>query len=360
MQDESSSSFLLFFSPMLRIFHIDFFNRAGVSSIGTDPLPEDYATAAALRLIQARAPVIKQLHIQACHPCALEPVPSFVHLRSLTVIGTKDPRIFEMIANALPDLQDLSVYMVTQMRDEDILRAKRLPVARFRKLIDLCFGADPRMVPIVLNTIHAPSLEQLRLKMQLKDDICVRVCEIVAARFAQSIFAFVLELNDDDDNMHSRDFHALFSPLYAMRDLEEVSLMTHCYTDIVVTAEDISRIAEAWPNLSLLTLPCTLDEDDDDEEENTPLRMPVTALETLARRFPKLEEIIMPLPDPAPLADLDLATVPQGSNRLSLIRLLSGMWPQDVREKGRRYVERLFPTAEFIFDEDFNAGLGGN
>lgn len=85
--------------------------------------------------------------------------------------------------------------------------------------------------------------------------------------------------------------------------------------------------------------------------------MPVTALETLARRFPKLEEIIMPLPDPAPLADLDLATVPQGSNRLCLIHLLSGMWPQDVREKGIRYVERLFPTAEFIFDE---AGLGGN
>ncbi|KAI0719806.1 hypothetical protein C8T65DRAFT_635215 [Cerioporus squamosus] len=350
-QDEFSSAFLLFLSPMLRSVHIDFISFGGATPVGSEPLPEDLTTAAALRLVHSRAPAVEGLEMQACHMCSLDPVPGFVHLRSLKIIQSKDPRIWEKIAGSLPALQELDVHMTTQSLDEDILRARRLPEARFGQLTRLGLMADPRMVPIVLELLHAPSLKHLHLQMVLKDHLCVRACEIAASRFAQSLRALVLELDDDYHNLAPRAFGALFSPLYALRDLDDVTLGMRFETDIVVTADDVARMTEAWPNLQHLKLPFTVEPEP--EFESDP-RMPVTALETFARRYPKLEGLVMPIPDPAPLADLDLAAVPAYPHRLSRLHLVSGEWPEDMVEKGLLYIKRLFPNADVWFDADLD------
>ncbi|TFK81958.1 hypothetical protein K466DRAFT_666808 [Polyporus arcularius HHB13444] len=347
-QDEFSSAFLLFLSPMLRFVHLNFFSYGGSTPVGSQPLPEDLTTAAALRLVHGRAPALDTLQIQACHICSLDPVPGFAHLRSLQITQSKDPRIWEKIAGSLPALQSLTVYMTTQSLDEDILRAKRLPEARFGQLTQLEFMADARMVPIVLDLLHAPCLRHLHLQMELKDHLCVRACEIVASRFAQSLRSFELELDDDYDDTSPREFGALFSPLYALRELVDVQLAIRFDTEIVVTVDDIARMAEAWPNVQHLKLPFTAYPEDEPEVP----RMPITALETFARRCPKLEGLVMLIPDPWPLADLDLATVPSYSNRLSRLHLVSGGWPQDMVEKGKLYFKHLFPNAKIWFDVD--------
>ncbi|RPD61772.1 hypothetical protein L226DRAFT_612237 [Lentinus tigrinus ALCF2SS1-7] len=344
----TSSAFLLFMSPMLRIVHVNSSGLYVTPPAEFEPLSEEFTIAAALRLIHARAPAVEQLKIPACHLCSLKPISDFVHLRSLC-IESEDPRIWEKIANWLPNLQDLTVYMFTQMQDEDIQRARRLPEAHFGQLTRLWFMADPRIMPIVLDLIRAPHLNNLQLDTELRDDLCVHLCDIVAVRFVRSLRIFLLKLASDGRDEHPRQFEALFSPLYAIRHLEHVTVQVTFDTNLALTADEVTRITGAWPNLKHLKFSSVLLS----KSELAAPRMPITALEIFARRCPQLEVLFMPLPNPAPLADLDLATVPACSNRLQRIYLYSGSeWPEDFAdwEKVEPYVERLFPGAVLIHE----------
>lgn len=346
MQDDASSAFLLFMSPMLRDVLINFLP----ASFLNDPAevdPAEYTCAAALQLIHSRAPHLERLRMPGGHAHSAETLARFCNLRSLTLTKCGDHTVLQTVCASSPWLRHLDVTLSHHNPQSGALRP--LPSLYLGSLTQLTLGGNENLTTLIMESIRADYLTSITLNIELVDALVKRCISVISSQLAQNLHEVTLELNDNPRDMQPRVFHDLIAPLYGVHALRNVSISVMFETRVTITADDIADMAKAWPELESLCLPYP------DEPSEHP-RPPITALEKLAAGCPALKSLVMSLPDVALLKDVDLSSMRTYNNRLFHANLLAGQWSLEDKERGVAYLQRIFPRlleAHILVDEDF-------
>lgn len=356
---EYSAAFVLFLSPMLKNVTFDFgsdLSPVSTTFTATDD-PGDYTTAAALRLIYARAPRIEHLDIHIGYSYAMKSIPAFKDVLSLTLRDIKDPAVIGLACSPLERLQKLKVTLIPEDAESMF---QRIPDIMLPEVTEMSLESSPHVVGLIINSMHAPKLSALTASMELVDAPVKQCITLIAERFTSSLRNLTLHIDDLDDFSEdeidppiptARSFADFFAPLYTLRALTRVAIAFRFETPCIITDADMSRIAEAWPGLRTLHLPFVIN-------GGMSPTFSITGLPLLTKRCVHLHSLFIPLPDASPLKDMDLASLPPYSNVVTRLYVAGNRWPKELREKAYEYLDHIFPQVRdrgiILGEEDFD------
>lgn len=361
--DSAASALLVMFSsPMLRTVQLDIMEPRPVQSckhaLTTYPSAAEYAYGSVLRMIHSCAPKIESILLVAGgYFCSVDRLREF---RNLRVLSLQDvlylTPVFD-VCNTLPLLEHLDLRM--SLRPFPVPELDDLPpspVATLSALTLLELNGPPLMVLAAVDALNAPNLHSLSLSFAANADVWKRCAESVVSRFGDTLHNLEISVEGALRDVRPDVPYLLpdfFAPLFTLRDLRMVEILSHFNSPFAVRPQDLTELATAWPQLRTLVLPSGFVLKFAPPDPG----LPITALETLAATCPHLELLIVPLPHHAALLEegRDEARVPASQSSLKEIRLLGGEWPPEVHERCMSYVKRLFPEACLIlFDTDFD------
>ena len=363
---ESSGGLILFLSPGLRRMRIFFsrswknfedFDSEGIAYINS------HATGGLLLLMKTRTPGLEELHISAQWLKSVASIPSFQELRRLTLEDLAETEFIEAACLSSPRLERLVVRWGN--REAYDLPEPHIPALALKSLKYLEVDAHLEIVDALLNAVQTRRLSHLVLTVSSGDINYRRICESIATRFSSTLVDLhIIPVYNDYSSTRRIKFGAVFSPLYAIKNLKAVNFTdTRKYgiiLDIVITKDDIATMAESWPALERLYLPyynkrmgCTM------PRASPP--PPITAFAVFAQSFPRLTELQMRLPDTAPqLSGMDIDALPESSSQLKHLSLRGCVRRYEGREKALRYLARIFPMAKQVehYDDEKSSDLG--
>ena len=354
MGDQSSSSFLLFMSPMLRDVMIGFHGDGIMEPPQQEPDADEYTSVAALQLVHAVAPHLERVQVTCGHTYVAQFLTQFTNLRSVNLHAVKDHAAVYIVCQTLPLLQRLDVFYSRVLEDERPSLPAHLPDLHLGAITTLKLSGDTEMTTLTLEAIQTHRLRSIVIKIEFLDDLCARCIHAVATRLAGSLHTLKVEFHDHYTGMQPRVFHDLVAPLYAVRTLRQVLFGVCFETPVVVTAKDLANIAQAWPDLERLRLPYSRSLDEDEGVVAQPV--PIMALEHLAKGCPRLWMLVMQMPDATPLEGMNLDAIPTYPNLLRRAHLMAGEWEEEDFERAIDYLQCIFPRLEedqILTDMDF-------
>ena len=354
-----SSSLPLFLSPGLRSLYLDLSNEISIERLRRgdhEPRPDYgmYAGGVVLQAVLSRASHLQDLTVHdAASPFALKTISTFRHMRILKLHHVLDLRSLSSCLKPLASLEFLLVGMKSDAASDhlDNLPPDSAPLA-LEELRSLRVDGPPTFVVAFLDHVRSPVLQHLDLSTGCDDAIWRRCMKITASRYSNTLHSFEAWLHGTPDTS-IRNFRDLFAPLYALRALEKLDIKELRQTKCLITSEDISDIAKAWPDLRFLALPWSKP-----EGGLRPPAFPITALEVIARTCLSLKTLILPLPDPSPLKNSELPSSVQYVNNLTGMKLRGGKWKRKSQDRCVRYLTHIFPrlNRDLIWlDADYEA-----
>ncbi|KAM5545995.1 hypothetical protein V8D89_000121 [Ganoderma adspersum] len=355
-----SSSLPLFLSPGLHSLYLDLSNDFNIKRLrrGDDEQGPDYhkyAGGVALQAVLSRASHLQDLTVHdATSPFALDTIGMFRHLRILRLHLVLDLR---SLSSCLKPLVSLEVLLVGMKNDAASAQLDNLPPSSaplaLEELRSLQVNGRPNFVVAFLDHIRSPVLQQLDLSTACDDAIWRRCMKITASRFSNTLLSFEAWLHDAPTDISIRNFRDLFAPLYALRTLQTLKIRELRRTECLITSEDISDIAKAWPDLRFLALPWSKP-----EGGPRPPTLPITALESIARTCLSLKTLVLPILDPSPLSNSELPSAVPYINNVTELQLRGGKWKRKARDNCTRYLTHIFPRLDrdmIWLDADYDA-----
>ncbi|KAI0356990.1 hypothetical protein OH77DRAFT_1519902 [Trametes cingulata] len=340
----------LFLSPMLRSISLDLLEggiRRFYHDKGTDPTPSEYAYGTALQMIRSRAPQLEDVELfTSAFPCSINRLRDFEGVQSLNLHSVRNEGLVLEICSSLPHLKKLNLQLARRYRPEP--PPSHLPERTLPSLTRLDINGAPLATVNILASISAPNLRSTYLAFEAVEEQWKRCIELLVSRFGSSLRQINGDLDDvyDEPERDPFSFHEWFSPLYALRKLVGIRFDSRFETAFDITANDVDNMATAWPKLRVLGIPTV---------QTRPSALPITSLQTIAEKCPRMELLIFPVPHHWPLDRAKAFPVRTQQLSMKEIRFLGGHWPLSVYGRCMAYVQRLFPCADTIrFEEDFS------
>ncbi|KAI0372410.1 hypothetical protein BV20DRAFT_963990 [Pilatotrama ljubarskyi] len=340
----------LFLSPMLRSVSLDLLEggvRRIFHEVGHEPTAPEYAYGTALQLIRARAPRLRDVELfTSAFPCSINQLRNFDGIDSLSLHLIQNEALVLELCSTLPHLRKLIIRLARRFRPAS--PPPHIPEFTLPSLTLLDLNGHPLATVNLISAINAPKLHAVYLAFEAREEPWKRCIELVISRFGSSLRKFTADIEDiyDDSQQVPFSFHEWFSPLYALRKLIEFKVDSHFETEFDVTAEDVENMVTAWPKLRALGVPPVHPQSS---------ALPITALQTIAAKCPRLELLTLPAPHYEPLVKAKAICVrPQSS--MKDILFLGLRWPTEVHKRCMAYVKKLFPRATTIrFEEDYDS-----
>lgn len=359
--DMEASALFLFLPPTLRTLTLEFIEGGeGLSSQEHNRI--EYVTGSALRMIHTRAPDINNMHLATmARPCTMDPLSTFHRIRNLVLTDVSHPRQVVTLCTHLDDLELLDVTF-KDSGENNLDVPSDVPEVPLNKLKVLCLRAVGRAILAVLLPLRSPVLHQVRISVGWNDEIWPRYATTISSHFASSLQTLTLFVEDDirGRRREPRSFEMVFAPLYAMRELSEVTIETMSNVPFIITDADINSMSIAWPHLLSLVLPCVfrtaVDFDDNEQESISPGMFSITAVEKFAQRCPRLNRLTIPVADPSALHTDGIPNPPSYTNVLEGIELFGGAWSNDSSVLCKLYLMRIFPRLKdhaILTERDF-------
>ncbi|KAL1948552.1 hypothetical protein VTO73DRAFT_12627 [Trametes versicolor] len=355
----ASALLVMFLSPMLRTVHLNIMETRPVErcTLTTYPSAAEYAYSSVLRTIHSCAPKVEEILLVAGgYFCTVDRLREFRNLRVLALHNVVYLTPVFDVCKTLPSLWHLDIHMALRhFPDPELDDLPSSPVATLSPLTLLELSGPPLMVVSAVDALNAPNLRSLSLSFVANADAWKRCSASVVSRFGATLHNLEISVEGALRDVRPDVPYLLpdfFAPLFALRDLRMVEILSHFNSPFAVRPQDLTDLATAWPQLRTLVLPSGFVLKFAPPDPG----LPITALETLAATCPHLELLIVPLPHHAALLEegRDEARVPASQSSLKEIRLLGGEWPPEAHERCMSYVKRLFPEACLIlFDTDF-------
>ncbi|KAJ8487970.1 hypothetical protein ONZ51_g3870 [Trametes cubensis] len=345
---EGSAMLPLLFSPMLRNVSLSLVtNERPSHNTSAMPPASEYVCGTALAILHSRAPNVIGIELwTSASLCTVDRIVNFRYLSSLNMGPVDDPGAVLELCRSLPRLTELTLDIAYYIGVKPRPTHSQLPETLLYCLRRLTLSGPPGIVVSFVEAVHAPFLHLLDLKFEAVMDLWKRCLEVILARFGASLRNFTAGLEDGRE-VDNCSFHDWFSSLYNMRGLRQVSIESLYETSLNIVPQDLEDMASAWPQLRFLGLPSSVEDDGSSA-------FPITALQSLAANCPRLRRLAIPLPHHAPLVGLTLPPVSASQTYLKEICILSGRWPQEMREKCIAYLRLLFPCANTVLmNEEF-------
>ncbi|KAH9939241.1 uncharacterized protein BXZ73DRAFT_43729, partial [Epithele typhae] len=353
---EYSSYFIVLLgSPLLAHLNLNF--STDYSPVATTFLvddPADYTIAAGLRLVHMQCPHIRTIDIHASRLPSVNSLGRFASLHKLTLRSIKDFAVIGAACGSLPHLKSLEVASFVPPEAPP----PHIPAISLPSATELSLTGTSDLVAAILEATHAPRLASVSIitlgfpsyHPPAPDAVValMRITTAIGARFAQTLRHVTLEgYGDDDDNDDDDDeprppttqaFRPLFAPLYAAGALERLAVVFDFESALTLAPGDLADAARAWPGLRSIKLPF---------DSRVPPTYPITDLEALARGCPRLVNVLLPLPNAAPLGDVEEVRAMSGLdgcvNEVSRVWLPGEDWMPETRARCAAYLRRIFP-----------------
>ena len=348
---ELSGGLLLFLVPGLHRLRASFSRPPWDLSSGEERIDRinSLATGSLLLFMKTRTPGLRELHISAWWPESVVSVPSFQELRCLTLEDIMEAELIGVACHSLPRLERLTISQWSSGAENP-----PSPNLALGSLTYLKIEASLEIVDAMLNAVQTRQLSDLVLILASRDPDANyhQICKSIVSRFSSTLINLHITpvFNPVAKGIRCRlNFDTVFSPLYAIRNLETAyfPLSTVTSMEIVVTGNDIATMATSWPALEVLHLPSNRLPFNRDNLLNAPLpRPPITALALFAQCCPRLTELDMLFPDPAPLAGMAIDAFPRSSSRLKSLSLRAPGCSNEERAGAFRYLMLMFPMAD--------------
>ncbi|PIL28940.1 hypothetical protein GSI_08987 [Ganoderma sinense ZZ0214-1] len=355
-----SSSLPLFLSPNLHSLYLDLSHDLNIERLqrGDDEQGPDYgkyAGGVTLQSVVSRASHIQDLTVHdATSPFSLETIGTFQHLRILKLHLVSDLLSLSSCLKPLVTLETLTIGMkhdaIGDRLDNMPLDAAPLSLEELRSLQLI---GPPKFVVAFLDHVRSPVLQRLDISTACDNVIWRRCMGITSSLFSNTLLSLDVWLHDTPTDTSVRKFRDLFSPLYPLRTLQKLNIKEFKQLECLITPEDISDIAKAWPDLRFLVLPWSKP-----EGRARPPMLPITALDSIARTCLSLKTLVLPLPDPSPLSDSELPSGFQYINNVTELQLRGGKWKRKARDQCTRYLTHIFPRLQsegIWLDADYEA-----
>lgn len=261
---------------------------------------------------------------------------------------------------SLPNLTDLSISLHREDQLSDYFRAHQ----SFQSLRNLRLnGAATQLAPFLeAEAVSAPHLHSLEVEIEWYIDRAPELCHRSAAAICANYSASLREIkmgtprgsHSNGNTLPESPFLAAFEPLLGMHDLERIHLRAHRKWSLVLSDEELHRMADAWPMLTDLRL----------EVPSANSSLSPASVLYLASQCPNLRTLALPTVDIECLEDPE--TYPFLSHGLRQLEVgddFYGLKSQRMAEFVpllAGFVDRLFPCLDLdrcVFRASARVGL---